>query len=64
MSQRPSNVRNELGWLVLFVAIFIVITYAMVTLLVPHHFNDRVAIMISAILSGVIWIGLRAWRKA
>lgn len=64
MSQRPSNVRNELGWLVLFVAIFIVITYGMVTLLVPHHFNDRVAIMISAILSGVIWIGLRAWRKA
>lgn len=64
MSQRPSNVRNELGWLALFVAIFIVITYALLRFVVPLHFNDRVAITISAILSGIIWIGLRVWRKA
>lgn len=64
MSQRPSNVRNELGWLALFVAIFIVITYALLRFVVPLHFNDRIAVMISAILTGIIWIGLRVWRKA
>lgn len=64
MSQQPSNVRNELGWLLLFVAIFVVITYLLLRFVVPLHFNDRIAVTISAILSGVIWIGLRAWRKA
>jgi hypothetical protein len=64
VSQRPSNVRNELGWLLLFVAIFVAITYALLRFVVPLHFNDRVAVIISAILSGVIWIGLRVWRKA
>lgn len=32
----------------------------MLKFVVPHHFNDRVAVMISGIVSGVLMIAIRA----
>jgi hypothetical protein len=61
--QPTSSVASELLWLLLFLAIFAVLTYAMLAFVVPHHFNDRIAVMIAALVSGVVWLGLRAWRK-
>jgi uncharacterized membrane-anchored protein len=57
----PSSIRAELGWLALWFAIFIIIVVLMLHFVVPHHFNDRVAIMIAAILAGLAMIGLRAY---
>ncbi|MGZ3496719.1 MAG: hypothetical protein ACXWNK_00920 [Vulcanimicrobiaceae bacterium] len=63
---RPSSIGAEIGWLLLFLAIFVVITFLMLKFVVPHHFNDRVAVTIAALISGVIWILLRgkAARRA
>jgi hypothetical protein len=47
-------------WLLVFLAIFVVITFLMLKFVVPHHFNDRIAVTIAALLSGVIWMLLRA----
>ena len=40
--------------------LFVVATYLMLRLVVPHHFNDRIAVMIAGILSAVAMIALRA----
>lgn len=40
---------------------FAAITYVMLRFVVPLHFNDRIAVVISAIVSGVIWVAIRAW---
>lgn len=48
-------------WLLVWAAIFIVITVLLLKFVVPHHFNDRVAVMISAIVSGIAMIALRAY---
>ncbi|MGC1380478.1 MAG: hypothetical protein WA814_05590, partial [Candidatus Baltobacteraceae bacterium] len=58
--QSRSSVRAEIGWLVLFLAIFGAIAYLFVRLLVPHHFNDRIAIALAALFAGLIMIALRA----
>ncbi len=56
----PSSIGSELRWLALFLLIFSVTTFLLLTLLVPHHFNDRIAITLSAIAAGVIWMIVRA----
>lgn len=56
-----SSIGRELLWLVLWLAIFVLLTVLMLKFVVPHHFNDRVAVMIAAILSGLAMIGLRAY---
>ena len=56
----PSSVGSELKWLALFVVLFTVITYLMLRFIVPLHFNDRIAVMLAGILSGIIWIIVRA----
>lgn len=55
-----TGVGGELGWLLAFAVIFASIALLLLKFLVPHHFNDRVAMMLAAIVAGLIWIGLRA----
>ena len=66
MQRSSSSIGNELRWLFIWLIIFVVITTLMLKFVVPHHFNDRVAVMISAIVSGLAMIALRAYftRKA
>ncbi|MHB8140649.1 MAG: hypothetical protein ACYDA5_03205 [Vulcanimicrobiaceae bacterium] len=58
--QQRSSIVAELGWLGLFLGIFAVLAYCSLRFLVPHHFNDRIAILLSAIVAGLIWTALRA----
>ena len=64
MPQLRSSVPAEIGWLVYFVAVFVVMVYLLVGLLVPHHFNDKIAIALAAIVAGLIMIATRAWITA
>jgi membrane protein implicated in regulation of membrane protease activity len=59
--RQQSSIRNELAALGIFLLMFVVITYLMLRFIVPLHFNDRVAIMIAAILASVSYVALRAW---
>jgi uncharacterized membrane-anchored protein len=56
-----SSIGRELLWLAVWLAIFVSITVLMLRFVVPHHFNDRIAVLISAILSGLAMIALRAY---
>jgi hypothetical protein len=56
-----STIGQELLWLLAWLVIFVVFTVLLLKFLVPHHFNDRIAIVISAIISSVVWIALRAY---
>ncbi|MBV9272226.1 MAG: hypothetical protein JO165_14115 [Candidatus Eremiobacteraeota bacterium] len=58
--RNQSSVGEELRWFGLWLLVFVVVTYLMLRLVVPHHFNDRVAIMIAGILAAVAMIALRA----
>jgi uncharacterized membrane-anchored protein len=58
-----SSIGQELLWLAAWAAIFIVVTIVMLKFVVPHHFNDRIAVVISAIISGVAMIALRAYAS-
>lgn len=64
----PSSIANEIVWLVFFLAIFAGFVYLFVGLLVPHHFNDKIAIALAAMAAALIMIGVRArvsgrWRR-
>ena len=61
MPQPRSSVRAEIGWLAYFLAVFVALVYLLVRGLVPHHFNDKIAIVLAAMLAGLIMIGTRAW---
>lgn len=61
--RNQSSIGRELLWLLVFLAIFATVTYAMLRFVVPHHFNDRIAVTISAIISGIVMIALRAWKS-
>ena len=61
MQRSQSSIGQELLWLLVWAVIFVVITWLMLKFVVPHHFNDRIAVMISAIVSGVAMIALRAY---
>lgn len=68
MTQRGSSISTEIAWLAYFLLVFIVSTYLLLRNLVPHHFNDKVAVMLAAIFSGLVLIGTRAfagskWRR-
>lgn len=68
MPQPRSSVAGEIGWLAYFLVVFAVATYLLLRYLVPHHFNDKVAVMLAAILAGLVLIGTRAiagtkWRR-
>jgi hypothetical protein len=51
----------ELAWLLYFLFVFVVIVYLLVRNLVPHHFNDKIAVVLAAIFAGLVMIGTRAW---
>lgn len=61
MPQQRSSILGEIGWLVYFIAVFVAAVYALVGWLVPHHFNDKIAIALAAIFAGLVMIGTRAW---
>jgi len=61
VQRSQSSIGRELLWLLVWAVIFVAITVLLLKYVVPHHFNDRVAIMISAIVSGVAMILLRAY---
>jgi hypothetical protein len=61
MRQPPSSVAAEIGWLTFFLLVFVAAVYRLVRGLVPHHFNDKIAIALAAIFAGLIMIGTRAW---
>lgn len=56
----PSSIGAELAWLVLYLSIFSLGVFLMLKFIAPHHFNDRVGILIVAILAALGTIGLRA----
>jgi hypothetical protein len=51
----------EIAWLAYFLIVFAALVYLLVRTLVPHHFNDKVAVMLAAIFAGLIMIASRAW---
>lgn len=62
--QQRSSLLTEFGWLAFFFAIFVVLVYAFNLFIVPHHFNDKIAVMLAAIIAGVVMIAVRArWRR-
>ncbi|HET9096468.1 MAG TPA: hypothetical protein VFN37_07385 [Candidatus Baltobacteraceae bacterium] len=61
MQRSQSSIGQELLWLLVWAVIFVIVTVLLIKFVVPHHFNDRIAVMISAIVSGVAMIGLRAY---
>jgi hypothetical protein len=56
-----SSVTAEIGWLAFFLVVFVAAVYLFVLVLVPHHFNDKVAIALAAMAAGLVMIGTRAW---
>lgn len=64
MRQGRSSVLAELGWLAYFLAVFVLLVYAAVIYVVPHHFNDKIAITFAGIIAGIVMIATRAWSSA
>lgn len=60
MRQPRSSVLAEIGWLAYFLAIFVVLVYAAVLFVVPHHFNDKIAITLAGLIAGAVMIATRA----
>jgi hypothetical protein len=58
--QPRSSVGKELLWLLYFLVMLTVLEYLMLRFVVPTGFNDRVAVMVAALIAGIGWIVLRA----
>lgn len=57
----PTSIATELKWLALFLGIFVVLTWPVLEFFVGRaHFNDKIAITLCALFSGLIWIAIRA----
>jgi lipopolysaccharide export LptBFGC system permease protein LptF len=56
-----SSISTEIGWLAFFLVVFAAAVYVLVRFLVPHHFNDKIAIMLAAIFAGLVLIFTRVW---
>jgi hypothetical protein len=56
-----SSIASEIGWLAFFLVVFVAAVYLFVRSLVPHHFNDKIAIVLAAMFAGLIMIVARAW---
>ncbi len=61
MAPARSSILAETGWLAFFLLVFAGAVYLLVRTLVPHHFNDKIAVVLAAMLAGLIMIGTRAW---
>jgi uncharacterized protein YggT (Ycf19 family) len=55
-----SSIAAEFGWLAFFLVVFAAAAYALLRWLVPHHFNDRIAVVLAAIFAGLVMIFTRA----
>jgi hypothetical protein len=64
MPQQRSPILVEIGWLAYFIAVFVIAVYAMVLFVVPHHFNDKIAIALAGCFAAVVMIATRAWFAA
>jgi len=64
MPQQRSSIVTELAWLACFLALFVATLYVFVTLIVPHHFNAKIAIVLAGFVAAVLMIALRAWWSA
>ena len=64
MPQPRSSILVEIAWLAYFFVVFVIAVYVMVIAVVPHHFNDKIAVMLAAIFAGVVMIATRAWWTA
>lgn len=64
MRQPRSSILVEIGWLAYFLAVFVIAVYAMVLFVVPHHFNDKIAITLAGCFAAVVMIATRAWITA
>jgi len=56
-----SSIATEIAWLGYFLVVFVGAVYLLVRSLVPHHFNDKIAIVLVAMLAALIMIGTRGW---
>ena len=54
-----SSIGAEFGWLAFFLAVFAAVAYALLRWLVPHHFNDRIAVALAAIFAGLVLVFTR-----
>ncbi len=62
--QQRSSILAEIAWLAFFFAIFVILVYVFNIFVVPHHFNDKVAIVFAAGIAAVVMIATRArWRR-
>jgi hypothetical protein len=64
MPQPRSSILVEIGWLAYFLAVFVAMVYLMVLFVVPHHFNDKIAITLAGFVAGIAMITTRAWWTA
>jgi hypothetical protein len=55
-----SPILVELGWLAYFLAVLAIAVYAVVIFLVPHHFNDKIAVTLAGIFAALVMIATRA----
>lgn len=55
-----SSITAEIGWLAFFLVVFAALAYTLLRWLVPHHFNDRIAVALAAIFAGLVMIFTRA----
>lgn len=55
-----SSILMEFAWLAYFLAVFAISVYLMVLLVVPHHFNDKIAIALAGIFAALVMIATRA----
>jgi hypothetical protein len=56
-----TTIAHEALWLAAWLVLFVAVTWIFLKFVVPHHFNDRVAVVVSAIISSLAWIALRAY---
>jgi hypothetical protein len=59
-----SSVSIEIAWLAYFLCVFVAAVYLLMRSLVPHHFNDKIAVVLAAIFAGLMMIGTRSWVSA
>ncbi|MBV8148320.1 MAG: hypothetical protein JO092_04450 [Candidatus Eremiobacteraeota bacterium] len=60
MRRRPSSVAVEIGWLAGFLALFVATMYAIEILIVPHHFNPKIAIVLAGFVAAIVTVAMRA----
>jgi hypothetical protein len=58
--QQRSSLLAEFAWLVYFLAIFAILVYLFNIFVVPHHFNGKIAVMLSAVIAALAMIATRA----